>query len=75
MPICAIFAIYSGCYPKPCPLYCSAIWLSQEEEYGDIAAYFSTKPDVPHMWGFQYLCSEWEMGEEFFWQCKKVRPL
>lgn len=42
-----------------------------EEEYGDVAAYFSTKPDVPHMWGFQYLFSEWEMGDEFFWQCKK----
>ena len=37
-----------------------------------MAAYFSTKPDVPHMWGFQYLFSEWEMGDEFFWQCKKA---
>ena len=24
------------------------------EEYGDVHAYFSTKDDVPHMWGLQY---------------------
>lgn len=47
----------------------------QEEEYGDIGAYFGTKPDVPHMWGFQYLLSEWRMGEEFFWACKKASRL
>lgn len=46
----------------------------QEEEYGDIDAYFGTKPDVPHMWGFQYFLNEWQMGEDFFWECKKVRP-
>ena len=49
--------------------------MAQEEEYGDIGAYFGTKPDVAHMWGFQYLLSEWQMGEEFFWECKKASPL
>ena len=42
------------------------------EEYGDIHAYFSTKEDVPHMWGLQYCMQPWRMGEDFFWECKKV---
>ena len=42
------------------------------EEYGDIHAYFSTKEDVPHMWGLQYCMKPWRMGEDFFWECKKV---
>lgn len=42
------------------------------EEYGDVHAYFSTKDDVPHMWGLQYVLHPWRMGEDFFWECKKV---
>ncbi len=44
-----------------------------QEEYGDINAYYSTKADVPHMWGFQHVMSTWHMGDDFFWQCKKAR--
>lgn len=53
-----------------------------EDEFGDVAAYFSTKPDLPHQWGMQYLLDVWPSGEEFFWHCKKgvlnyviLRPL
>ncbi|KAK9841769.1 hypothetical protein WJX81_001783 [Elliptochloris bilobata] len=42
-----------------------------EDEYGDVDAYFSTKEDVPHLWGLNYLVRPWRMGEEFFWECKK----
>ena len=42
------------------------------EEYGDVDAYFSTKDDVPHMWGVQYMLAPWRMGGDFFWECKKV---
>ena len=45
-----------------------------EEEYGDISVYLSTKEEVAHMWGVQYLCRPWRSGEEFLWQCKKARP-
>ena len=44
-----------------------------EDEYGDVDAYFSTKEDVQHLWGLHYLVRPWRMGEEFFWECKKVR--
>jgi hypothetical protein len=44
-----------------------------EEEYGDISVYLSTKEEVGHMWGVQYLCRPWRSGEEFLWQCKKAR--
>ena len=37
-----------------------------------MTAYFSTKADVRHIWGVQYVMPTWPMGEEFFWQCKKV---
>lgn len=43
-----------------------------EDEYGDVDAYFSTKEDVQHLWGLHYLVRPWRMGEEFFWECKKV---
>jgi hypothetical protein len=43
-----------------------------EDEYGDIDAYFSTKEDVPHMWGFKYFVKPWRMGQPFFWECKMV---
>ena len=42
------------------------------DEYGDIHTYFSTKEDVRHMWGVQWVLSPWPMGEAFFWECKKV---
>lgn len=45
------------------------------EEYGDVDAYFSTKEEVPHIWGVQYLMRPWPMGAEFFWQCKQVENL
>ena len=45
-----------------------------EEEYGDISVYLSTKEEVSHMWGIQYLCRPWRSGEDFLWQCKKARP-
>jgi hypothetical protein len=44
-----------------------------EEEYGDISVYLSTKEEISHMWGIQYLFSPWRMGDDFLWQCKKVR--
>ncbi len=44
-----------------------------EDEYGDVDAYFSTKEDVQHLWGLSYIVRPWRMGEEFFWECKKVR--
>ena len=44
-----------------------------EEEYGDISVYLSTKEEVGHMWGIQYVCRPWRSGEEFLWQCKKAR--
>jgi hypothetical protein len=44
----------------------------RQDEYGDVTAYFSTKADVRHIWGVQYVMPTWPMGEEFFWQCKKV---
>ena len=44
------------------------------DEYGDIHTYFSTKEEVPHMWGVQWFLNPWPMGESFFWECKKVRP-
>ena len=43
-----------------------------EDEYGDVDAYFSTKPDVPHIWGLQHVLPSWTMGTTFFWQCKKA---
>ncbi len=46
-----------------------------EEEYGDISVYLSTKEEIPHMWGVQYLMKPFRMGEEFLWQCKKARSL
>ncbi|BDA41100.1 Transmembrane protein 184C [Coccomyxa sp. Obi] len=53
-----------------------------EEEYGDISVYLSTKEEISHMWGVQYLMKPFRMGEEFLWQCKKgvlgyviLRPL
>ncbi|EIE26342.1 DUF300-domain-containing protein, partial [Coccomyxa subellipsoidea C-169] len=53
-----------------------------EEEYGDISVYLSTKEEIPHMWGIQYLYKPWQMGDDFLWQCKKgvlgyviLRPL
>ena len=58
-PFPLTFAIVSG--------YC-------QDEYGDVTAYFSTKADVRHIWGVQYVMPTWPMGEEFFWQCKKVGP-
>ncbi|KAK9794030.1 hypothetical protein WJX73_006148 [Symbiochloris irregularis] len=52
------------------------------DEYGDVHTYFSTKEDVPHMWGVQWVLKPWAMGETFFWECKKgilnyviLRPL
>lgn len=47
-------------------------WLPVQE-YGDIAVYLSTKEEISHMWGIQYLCRPWRSGEEFLWQCKKAR--
>lgn len=44
-----------------------------EEEYGDISVYLSTKEEIIHMWGIQYLVKPWRMGDDFLWQCKKVR--
>lgn len=44
-----------------------------QDEYGDVGAYFSTKADLQHQWGVQYVLRVWPMGEEFFWHCKKVR--
>ena len=35
--------------------------------------YLSTKEEITHMWGIQYLCRPWRSGEEFLWQCKKAR--
>ena len=52
---------------------CDGEHVSPQEEYGDINAYYSTKADVQHMWGFQHVLSTWHMGDEFFWQCKKAR--
>lgn len=43
-----------------------------QDEYGDVGAYFSSKADLPHIWGVQYVMRTWPMGEEFFWLCKKV---
>lgn len=44
-----------------------------EDEYGDISVYLSTKEEVPHMWGVQWVMKPWRMGDDFMWQCKKVR--
>jgi len=44
-----------------------------EDEYGDISVYLSTKEEVPHMWGMQWVLKPWRMGDEFMWQNKKVR--
>lgn len=45
-----------------------------EDEYGDISVYLSTKEEVPHMWGVQWLLKPWRMGDDFMWQSKKVCP-
>lgn len=45
------------------------------EEYGDVDAYFSTKEQVPHIWGLQYILKPWPMGADFFWQCKQASPI
>lgn len=52
------------------------------EEYGDVAAYFSTKDPVPHQVGLQWFVDPWPMGADFFWKCKQgvlsyviLRPL
>lgn len=42
------------------------------EEYGDVAAYFSTKDPVPHQVGLQWFVDPWPMGADFFWKCKQV---
>ena len=44
-----------------------------EDEYGDISVYLSTKEEVSHMWGVQWIMKPWRMGDDFMWQCKKVR--
>ena len=44
-----------------------------EDEYGDISVYLSTKEEVPHMWGVQWVLKPWRMGDDFMWQSKKVR--
>ena len=45
-----------------------------EDEYGNLGVYLSTKEEVPHMWGIQLVLRKpWQMGDEFLWQCKKVR--
>ena len=41
-----------------------------EDTYGNVDAFYSTKDDVEHIWGFQYILTPWRMGHEFFWQCK-----
>ena len=41
-----------------------------EDTYGNVDAFYSTKDDVEHVWGFQYILSPWRMGHEFFWHCK-----
>lgn len=46
-----------------------------EEEYGDISVYLSTKEEITHMWGIQYLIKPWRMDGEYLWQCKKVCSL
>ena len=43
-----------------------------EDEYGDISVYLSTKEEVAHMWGVQWIIKPWRMGDDFMWQCKKV---
>ena len=44
-----------------------------EDEYGDISVYLSTKEEVPHMWGVQWVLKPWRMGDDFMWQSKKVQ--
>ena len=53
-----------------------------EDTYGNVDAFYSTKEDVEHIWGFQYILTPWRMGNEFFWKCKSgvlsyviLRPL
>lgn len=53
-----------------------------EDEFGDVAAYYSTKQDKEHIWGVQWFCNPWPFGGPFFWHCKKgvlgyviIRPL
>ena len=50
-------------------------WISlrPKDEYGDVGAYFSTKANVDHIWGVQYVLSTWTAGPDFFWQTKKAR--
>eukprot|EP00887_Chlorella_sp_A99_P002596 scaffold6.g2596.t1 len=42
-----------------------------EDEYGDIAAYFSVKEQVPHLWPASLVLRPWPMGEAFFWETKR----
>jgi hypothetical protein len=53
-----------------------------EDELGDVAAYYSTKEPVPHLWPVARWLRPWRPGAEFFWQAKRgvlsyviVRPL
>ncbi|KAI3428292.1 hypothetical protein D9Q98_006671 [Chlorella vulgaris] len=42
-----------------------------EDEYGDIAAYFTVKEQVQHLWPFNRLLDPWPMGDSFFWETKR----
>ncbi|EFN58053.1 hypothetical protein CHLNCDRAFT_20742, partial [Chlorella variabilis] len=42
-----------------------------EDEYGDVAAYFTVKEQVPHLWPVSRLLEPWAMGERFFWETKR----
>ncbi|WPT16217.1 Transmembrane protein 184C [Picochlorum sp. SENEW3] len=42
-----------------------------EDEYGDVASYFSTKEQVQHIWPVNKWIRPWSMGDVFFWETKR----
>ncbi|KAL6774564.1 hypothetical protein ACKKBG_A25495 [Auxenochlorella protothecoides x Auxenochlorella symbiontica] len=42
-----------------------------EEEYGDVDAYYATRPPVPHPAPMDRLLRPWAPGADFFWETKR----
>ena len=46
-----------------------------EDEYGDISVYLSTKEEVPHMWGVQWVMKPWRMGDDLHVAVQEGAPV
>lgn len=67
------FSDWTSAHAKLAPLLIVVVQAYLDETVGDLAGHLAKKPPMQHLPVVRWVLPRWQMGQEFLFECKKVR--